>query len=56
MFHGSAAWWLVLVGVVGAVRGRLTPTWMRRINVASGALIGVFALVALANAALVTTA
>ena len=50
VFAGSAAWWVVLVTVVGAVRSRLTPTGMRRINVASGALIGAFALVALATA------
>ena len=50
VFAGSAAWWVVLVTVVGAVRSRLTPTGMRRINIASGALIGAFALVALATA------
>ena len=50
VFAGSAAWWVVLVTVVGAVRSRLTPAGMRRINVASGALIGAFALVALATA------
>lgn len=52
VFAGSAAWWVVLVTVVGAVRSRLTPTGMRRINIASGALIGAFALVALATALL----
>jgi threonine/homoserine/homoserine lactone efflux protein len=52
VFAGSAAWWLVLVTVVGAVRSRLTTTGMRRINLASGALIGAFALVALATALL----
>jgi putative LysE/RhtB family amino acid efflux pump len=50
VFGGSAAWWVVLVTVVGAVRSRLTPAGMRRINVASGALIGAFAVVALATA------
>jgi threonine/homoserine/homoserine lactone efflux protein len=47
VFLGSAAWWVILVLVVGALRGRLTPTWMRRINVASGLLIGAFAIVAI---------
>ncbi len=56
VFLGSAAWWLVLVGMVGAVRGRLTPTWMRRINIASGTLIGAFALVVLASAAVAPAA
>jgi threonine/homoserine/homoserine lactone efflux protein len=50
VFAGSAAWWVVLVGGVGALRSRLTPAGMRRINVASGTLIGAFALVALATA------
>jgi threonine/homoserine/homoserine lactone efflux protein len=50
VFAGSAAWWVVLVGGLGAVRSRLTPAGMRRINVASGTLIGAFALVALASA------
>ena len=50
VFAGSAAWWIVLVTAVGALRSRLTPSGMRRINVASGALIGAFALVALATA------
>ncbi len=50
VFVGSAAWWVVLVTVVGAVRGRLTPAGLRRVNVVSGALIGVFALVALGSA------
>jgi threonine/homoserine/homoserine lactone efflux protein len=50
VFAGSAAWWVVLVTVVGAVRSRLTPAGMRRINIASGLLIGAFAVVALATA------
>jgi len=50
VFGGSAAWWVVLVSAVGALRSRLTTAGMRRINVASGALIGAFALVALATA------
>jgi threonine/homoserine/homoserine lactone efflux protein len=47
VFLGSAAWWVLLVGAVGALRSRLTPTWMRRINIASGLLIGAFAIVAI---------
>jgi threonine/homoserine/homoserine lactone efflux protein len=50
VFAGSAAWWVVLVAAVGALRSRLTPSGMRRINAVSGALIGAFALVALATA------
>jgi threonine/homoserine/homoserine lactone efflux protein len=50
VFLGSAAWWLLLVGAVGALRSRLTPTWMRRINLVSGALIAAFGVVAIATA------
>jgi threonine/homoserine/homoserine lactone efflux protein len=49
VFAGSAAWWVVLVTVVGVVRSRLTPTGLRRVNMASGLLIGAFALVAIAS-------
>lgn len=49
VFLGSAAWWVVLTGVVGAVRSRTTPTWLRRINEASGLVIGAFALVAIGS-------
>ncbi len=47
VFGGSAAWWVVLTVAVGALRSRITPPWLRRINVASGLLIGGFALIAL---------
>jgi threonine/homoserine/homoserine lactone efflux protein len=47
---GSSAWWVVLTTVVGALRSRVTTTWMRRVNLASGILIGGFAIVALASA------
>jgi threonine/homoserine/homoserine lactone efflux protein len=47
---GSAAWWVVLTAVVGRLRGRMTATWIHRINLASGLLIGAFALVAIGSA------
>ena len=50
VFAGSAAWWVVLVTAVGALRSRLTPTGLRRVNVASGLIIGAFAIVALVSA------
>ena len=50
VFSGSVAWWIVLTTVVAAARSRLTPASMRRINIASGLLIGAFALVALGTA------
>lgn len=49
VFLGSAAWWVLLVGAVGTVRSRLTAAWIRHLNLASGLLIGAFALVALAT-------
>lgn len=50
VFLGSASWWVVLTGVVGALRSRVTPARLRRVNIASGAVIGAFALVALVGA------
>jgi threonine/homoserine/homoserine lactone efflux protein len=52
VFGGSTAWWVVLTSLVGALRARVTTTWMRRINVASGLLIGAFAVVAIGSAIL----
>lgn len=49
VFAGSGAWWVVLVGAVGALRTRITPTWLRRVNVASGVLIGAFAVIAIGS-------
>jgi threonine/homoserine/homoserine lactone efflux protein len=50
VFAGSAAWWVVLVAAVGALRSRLTETGLRRVNVVSGLAIGAFAIVAIASA------
>jgi threonine/homoserine/homoserine lactone efflux protein len=50
VFAGSSAWWVVLTTVIGALRSRVRTTWMRRVNIASGLLIGAFAVVALATA------
>jgi threonine/homoserine/homoserine lactone efflux protein len=47
---GSATWWVVLTTIVGRLRGRMTSTWIHRINIASGVLIGAFALVSIASA------
>ena len=47
---GSSAWWVVLTAVVGRLLGRMTATWIHRINLASGLLIGAFALVAIGSA------
>jgi threonine/homoserine/homoserine lactone efflux protein len=49
VFAGSALWWVVLTTVVSAFRSRLTPSGMRRVNMASGLLIGTFAVVAIAT-------
>jgi hypothetical protein len=39
----------VLVTTVGALRSRLTPAGLRRVNIASGLLIAAFALVAVGS-------
>ncbi|MGE5505826.1 MAG: LysE family translocator [Actinomycetota bacterium] len=51
VFIGSALWWLVLALLVAAVRTRFTPERMRLVNHASGALLVVFGLAALASLA-----
>ena len=50
VFLGSASWWVILTTVVGAVRGRITRPWIRRINIVSGVIVGAFGLVAIATA------
>jgi threonine/homoserine/homoserine lactone efflux protein len=52
VFAGSAAWWVVLTTLVGSLRSRITPRWLRRVNVVSGLLIGAFAVVAIGSAVL----
>lgn len=49
VFAGSALWWVVLTTVVAAFRSRLSTTGMRRMNMASGVLIGAFAIVAIVS-------
>jgi threonine/homoserine/homoserine lactone efflux protein len=49
VFLGSAAWWVLLTTVVSAMRTRVTPTWIRRINVASGFVIVAFAVVSIVS-------
>jgi threonine/homoserine/homoserine lactone efflux protein len=46
---GSTAWWIVLTTVIGTLRTRVTPLWIRRINIASGVIIGAFAMVAITS-------
>lgn len=47
---GSALWWWLLTATVGRLRHRLDTRWRRRINQASGLLLGAVALWALAQA------
>ncbi len=47
---GSGAWWVLLTSVVSILRTRVTTSWVRRINVASGVAIGAFAVFAIATA------
>lgn len=52
VFLGSAGWWVLLTAFVALLRSRLTVGALRRVNVVSGVVIGAFALVALASAAM----
>ena len=47
---GSTTWWVVLTTAVALMRRRITPAWIHRINLASGVVIGAFAIVAIASA------
>jgi threonine/homoserine/homoserine lactone efflux protein len=49
VFLGSAAWWLILSGVVGSLRGRFALRALRWVNRLSGAILLAFGLVALAG-------
>jgi threonine/homoserine/homoserine lactone efflux protein len=46
---GSTTWWIVLTTAVAMMRHRITPVWIHRINLASGVVIGAFAIVAIAS-------
>jgi threonine/homoserine/homoserine lactone efflux protein len=47
---GSTTWWVVLTTAIGTIRTRVTPRLIQRINLASGAVIGVFAVVSIVSA------
>ncbi|HEX7927701.1 MAG TPA: LysE family transporter [bacterium] len=51
VFLGSAAWWLLLSGGVGALRRKVTPGGLRWINRGSGLTVLAFALWAISRAA-----
>ncbi len=42
----AALWWFLLTGGVSLVRGRFTPSMMRRVNLGSGAIITLFGVTA----------
>ena len=43
VFAGSALWWLTITTIVGLLRTRFSPAGLRWVNVASGAVLVVFA-------------
>ena len=43
VFLGSAAWWVILAGAAGRLRGRLGPRLLRGINIVAGISILAFA-------------
>jgi threonine/homoserine/homoserine lactone efflux protein len=49
VFLGSCAWWVVLTTIVSAARTRVTTSWIRRINVGSGLVIGAFAVISIVS-------
>ena len=46
---GSTTWWIVLTTTVATLRSRITPEWLHRVNLVSGAIIGAFAIAAIAS-------
>jgi threonine/homoserine/homoserine lactone efflux protein len=46
---GSTTWWIALTTAVALLRGRITPRWLHRINVASGLIIGAFAIASIVS-------
>lgn len=48
VFAGSAAWWVILTGLVAGLRARLTPGVIQGLNVASALIIGAFGVAAIA--------
>ena len=46
---GSTTWWVALTTVIGTLRTRVTPAWIHRITLASGVIIGAFAIVSIAS-------
>jgi threonine/homoserine/homoserine lactone efflux protein len=49
VFCGSALWWCILTAGISLLRGKFTPTWMLWLNRASGCIIAVFGIIALAS-------
>lgn len=49
VFFGSAVWWLVLSYGTAALRSKVTPVWMRRVNQLSGTIILAYAVLILRN-------
>lgn len=49
VFTGSALWWLILSGLAGLLRSRLTPRALRVVNIVAGAIILGFGVAALGS-------
>jgi|SRR5664279_6525084 len=47
VFAGSAGWWVILSSAVAALRSRITPGWLRTVNLASGLAIAAFGFAAI---------
>jgi threonine/homoserine/homoserine lactone efflux protein len=50
VFAASSTWWIILTTILGRLRSRVTPAWLRVANVVSGILIGVLAIASIATA------
>jgi threonine/homoserine/homoserine lactone efflux protein len=52
VFTGSIAFWLALIGAVGVIRDRITPTLLAGVNRATGVIVVLFGLAILIRAVL----
>ena len=50
VFAGSTAWWIVLTSAIAVLRSRVTPRWLRTVNIVSGITIGALAILSIVAA------
>ena len=49
VFAGSTLWWLILSGTAGAVKTKLSPKALHRLNLGSGVMLVFFGIIIIAS-------